>query len=457
TGPLMQTEPHLLPAPLGGDRAADLGDLLERDERIGGAEVVQARYLHLPGPVQQRRQRRAVVADQHRRGTLLRGGRGGRGGRGEREPASVAEAHQAHPLGVHRTVRPQRTQRGDGVGLGPLPGQPCRQLHALREPRVDVLPVLDPHHGRVQAGEQLRGEHRIPERGEVRAALPHVVGQAEDLLQHHQPGKRLSEVLGQPQQARQVTGIGRDRQRRRTHAATISRGAAAGQENSIRAYTANSSRCTPPCIAVTRGAAAELAATARVTPSRSRFVGDSASSTGVPVSRPITSTVGIVRARVETSAPWHRFATRCISPPSAARTAVSDSGVNTIIAISTPPSATGAPRRASASSTRSAMWCESSTIGSTVAISSPLRVSSSPRCAKRVSRSGTRSPSVACRCPGSWKSAACAPVWRHRNTAYSSTVSTPITSAWTGEYPPPVPSAAGRANARAASATSITT
>src|SRR5699024_3331764 len=36
TGPLMQTEPHLLPAPLGGDRAADLGDLLERDERIGG-------------------------------------------------------------------------------------------------------------------------------------------------------------------------------------------------------------------------------------------------------------------------------------------------------------------------------------------------------------------------------------------------------------------------------------
>ncbi|MNC45689.1 hypothetical protein D3C75_946690 [compost metagenome] len=61
------------------------------------------------------------------------------------------------------------------------------------------------------------------------------------------------------------------------------------------------------------------------------------------VTMPITSTAGTVRPTVETNAPRHRLIARCISLLIAAFTAVIDSGVKTMIAISTPPTAVGAP------------------------------------------------------------------------------------------------------------------
>ena len=159
------------------------------------------------------------------------------------------------------------------------------------------------------------------------------------------------------------------------------------------------------------------------------------------------STVGMVSARVETSAPWHRFTTRCISPPAAARSAVSVSGVNTIAAISTPDRAIGAPSRSSPSSSSPAMSWESSTIGSTVATSRSTRRPSSARWRESVApmpgeRSsvseapaasvGSWADSSAAGSSTSWNSTACAPVWRHRKTAYTATVIAAIATPWTG-------------------------
>src|SRR5690625_6862496 len=62
----------------------------------------------------------------------------------------------------------------------------------------------------------------------------------------------------------------------------------------------------------------------------------------------------------------------------------------TISAISTPASATGAPRRPSPSSSSVAMCWASSTIGSTVATSSAGRASSSKRCSATTSPMGRR-------------------------------------------------------------------
>ena len=222
---LVEHEAHLLAGAVGGDGLADPLDLLERDEGVGRAEVVQARHVHLRGAVQQRRQRGAVVADQGRDRAVLLGGRcGGR----EREPAAVAEAHQAHPFGVDRAVGAQRADRRDRIGLGPLPGHARGQRHALLEPGLEVLAVLDADDRRVEAGEELRGEHRVAAGGEIRAALLHVRGESEDLLQHHEARHGLIEVLGQPEQPGQVVGVGGDRQRRGTHAATLPRGPVAG-------------------------------------------------------------------------------------------------------------------------------------------------------------------------------------------------------------------------------------
>src|SRR5690606_41039621 len=57
---LVEHEAHLLAGAVGGDGLADLLDLLERDEGVGRAEMVQARHVHLRSAVQQRRQRGAV-------------------------------------------------------------------------------------------------------------------------------------------------------------------------------------------------------------------------------------------------------------------------------------------------------------------------------------------------------------------------------------------------------------
>src|SRR5690625_4859972 len=160
SGARVQLELHLLALTAGGDRRTDLLDLVEGDERVGGAEVVQARHGHRVRAVQQCWQRRAVVADQRgRRPVLLGGGGGG----GEGEPAAVAEACQPHAGLVDGAVSAQGPESGDRISFGPFPGQGLRQLHPLRQPSLEVLVVIDRHHRWIQSREQLRSEEHTSE------------------------------------------------------------------------------------------------------------------------------------------------------------------------------------------------------------------------------------------------------------------------------------------------------
>ncbi|MOA46573.1 hypothetical protein D3C78_1691010 [compost metagenome] len=83
-----------------------------------------------------------------------------------------------------------------------------------------------------------------------------------------------------------------------------------------------------------------------VTANSSVSVPEMPMTTGLPVTRPMSSTAGTVKPTVETKAPRHRLMARCISLFIAARTAVSDSGVKTMMAMRTPPTAAGAPATA---------------------------------------------------------------------------------------------------------------
>ena len=148
--------------------------------------MVQARRADLRGEPEQVRQGRAVVAHQG-----VRAGAGGAGDGGDVEGQPAAEAEPEHAdRPVHRRVVLQGVEGGGAVADGGLPVELAEQLHRAGEPvggLADDL-VADPP-------VEVRDQHDVAEVGEVLGAAADVVGDAEDLLEEHDP--RAGAGLGQ--------------------------------------------------------------------------------------------------------------------------------------------------------------------------------------------------------------------------------------------------------------------
>ena len=136
------------------------------------------------------------------------------------------------------------------------------------------------------------------------------------------------------------------------------------------------------------------------------------STTRWPEISPMASTAGTVRPTVEVTAPRHRLIARWSWSRRIALTALMPSGVNTMAAMMTPPSAEGAPSALMPWSRIAARLFDRSTIGSRLTRSRPAwrRIAPLPASGWAARASGASAPGLT----KSRKKSLWRPVWSSR-------------------------------------------
>ena len=171
----------------------DPADPLDRgpvDERVGLAEVVQARRLDHREYVHQPRQRRPVVTHQRIDRSLHRNVVG--------QPAAEAEPDEDHARATDFGPRAQPFERGNHVTHRCGPVEAADQPDALLEHPRTVRHRFGP-----EPPEHLGRQHDIAERGQIGGPTMNVGRQPEDLLNQDHP--RPGPALRHPEVCRQLT------------------------------------------------------------------------------------------------------------------------------------------------------------------------------------------------------------------------------------------------------------